>query len=113
MKVYIVTVSKSDWEYFSWWIHSIHLNPFEADEAKRKLIADIKLILSEQCPVLVDKDEDGDDILDNLSDYDADLYHKWWYKKNKYEEINIDNISVEEYNINKDYTKDRLNDDIL
>jgi hypothetical protein len=102
MKLYLVTGSKGSWDDFSWFIIGVYADPQKADEAKRRFVDHIQMLLqANPCPV----SEEDQKKIDSDSDLDGeieDAYDNWrWGTVRDLIEYNMDSFRVEEIEANQ------------
>ncbi len=107
-KIYIISGAYGGWDYY----YRTNLGIFDSEEAANKagkaFLKERKARLEKinsECPIDPEiakryEEEYDFELLESLSQEDQNLYHDWWYNKNKLREIN-DNFSVDELELNK------------
>jgi hypothetical protein len=107
-KVYILSGSYGSWDDY----YRTNLGIFDSEEAANKagkaFLKERKARLEKinsECPIDPEiakryEEEYDFELLESLSPEDQNLYHDWWFNKNKLKEIN-DNFSVDELELNK------------
>ena len=97
-KVYVVKADTGSWDSYDWWIHGIFTDKEIAQAECDKLNTEMEKRKAFPCPIEVDEDQ-----IDDLTEEEFDIYHKWYMATSEAKEFN--QAKIVEYELGKTYSR--------
>lgn len=101
-KVYVVQGSFGSWDDYREFLIGIYSNPHDADECKRKFIAEVQSMSSLYTKEDIEKYEELSDEPSDMWCNETKEYVQWAYSK-EYTKFNLDEVVVKEYPLNSKF----------